>query len=82
MKFCKECLEPIPEERLKLVPDTEYCKDCQEVLGDVLRYKGIREKVGTKHLGGCEGNILRDQRQIKKFYEWSGRQKNTYPSGK
>jgi len=78
---CTECGEPISERRLELVPDTEYCVECQEAIGDVDRYLGIREKVGTKHLGGCENNIIRGKELLKKFAIWKRKQKNRYPTG-
>lgn len=78
---CKECGNQIPERRLELVPGTKYCVECQENLGDVDRYLGIREKVGTKHLGGCEGNIIRGRKMLDKFEIWRRKQKNRYPTG-
>jgi len=58
---CESCEEPIPEERLKALPNTTECVSCVESSGDVFRYKGIREPVteSFKHLGGCENNIIR-----------------------
>lgn len=79
IKRCKVCDEIIPNRRLELVPETEYCVECQENEGDVSRYLGIREKVGTKHLGGCENNIVKDVKLIGKFHEWRKKQKNRYP---
>lgn len=79
MRKCESCGEAISSGRLKVFPNAEYCVECLENNGDVPRYVGIREKVGTKHLGGCEGDILRTPEQITKFYSWKKKQKNRYP---
>jgi hypothetical protein len=78
-KLCSVCEEPIPKKRIELVPDTTMCVECQVEEGDVMRYLGIREKVGTKHLGGCEDHIVKSKEQIEKFHEWRKKQKNKYP---
>ena len=79
MKLCSICDEPIPDGRLRLFPDTDLCAPCKEETGDDPRYLGIREKVGTKHLGGCDGDIIKSKEQIQKFHEWRRKQKNRYP---
>ncbi|MHA2279970.1 MAG: TraR/DksA C4-type zinc finger protein [Promethearchaeota archaeon] len=77
---CINCGEPIHKRRLELVPDTKYCVECQEDTGDVQRYLGIREKVGTKHLGGCDGNVIKDRELIKKFHSLLRKQRGRYPA--
>lgn len=68
MKKCRECGHQIPEKRLKIFPDAELCVDCLEMLGDVPRYLGIRTPIdgATKHLDGCEHNIIRNPDTIRK----------------
>jgi hypothetical protein len=29
--FCLKCKQPIPQERLEILPNTKTCKDCSEV---------------------------------------------------
>lgn len=65
---CEECGHPISEKRLKAVPDATLCVNCLEMLGDVPRYLGIRTPIegATKHLDGCDSNIIRNPETIKK----------------
>jgi len=65
---CEDCDDPIPEARLIALPNTTKCVSCVEESGDVFRYKGIREAVteSSKHLGGCERNIIRSPEMFEK----------------
>jgi DnaK suppressor protein len=53
---CSECEEPISEKRLKVLPFTEKCVDCQErqEQGLAETVDGRSYKKGTKtYIGGC-----------------------------
>ena len=38
-KYCKECGQLIPERRVELIPNVKYCVQCQQLGGDIFRYK-------------------------------------------
>lgn len=65
---CEECGHPIPQKRLDLVPNAKLCVDCLEVSGDVPKYLGVRVPIkgATKHLDGCDNNIIRNPDIIRK----------------
>jgi len=68
VRECEECGQPIPKKRLEAVPDATLCVDCLELRGDVPRYLGVRAPIpgATKHLDGCDSNIIRSPEIIKK----------------
>lgn len=56
MKECKECGDLIPEKRIKLMPNIEYCIRCQTSLEESGKAATVKMEISQEMGGGwfCE----------------------------
>ena len=66
MRYCNNCNQPIPVQRLKVVPTTETCVSCS----NVNRLSAIPV---IHHKTGNEIQIVKDPEVAKEFYRLSSR---------
>jgi hypothetical protein len=58
MKHCKYCGEPIPEQRLKILPNTETCVKCSDV-NKKKAFKVITSKTTYSELDTIDDNTYK-----------------------